>query len=248
MFSMEEIRASLNANEFFLQYMPTISLTDNRCVGAEALIRWQYGARVVQPLEFVPLIENTPLSGSLTYWVIETVANELGTWMRSHDGIHISVNVPPELLGRGGLLYAAKKAMLHDVAGKLMLEVTERGLPDALGVAAIAEAARGGVLIALDDLDLSEANLVVLSRIHTDVVKFDKSFVDRMLEPEWRHQHVDGLTALIHTAGFNVIVEGVETKVQCDILKDAGIQMAQGFFFSKPLLATDFINYFAAHQ
>jgi sensor c-di-GMP phosphodiesterase-like protein len=112
MFSLDEINAGLKSQEFFLEYLPTMSLSDNRCVGAETLIRWRHGDRVVPPLEFIPLVENTPLSGTLTYWVLETVAKELGGWMRDHDGIHISINVPPELLGRGGLRYTAEKSNL----------------------------------------------------------------------------------------------------------------------------------------
>lgn len=167
--------------------------------------------------------------------------------MRDHEGVHIGINIPPELLGRGGLRYAAEKSNMREIAGKIMMEVTERGLPDALGIAAITQAKRAGVLIALDDVDLNEANLVVLSRIHTDVLKLDRSFADRMLQKDCTHQNIDGLAALIHT-GCTVIVEGVETATQVEILKAAGIQMAQGFYFSMPLAAADFIEYFSAHQ
>jgi sensor c-di-GMP phosphodiesterase-like protein len=248
MFSLDEIHAGLKSQEFFLEYLPTISLTDNRCVGAETLIRWRHGKRVVPPLEFIPLVENTPLSGTLTYWVIETVAKELGDWMRDQDGIRISINVPPEVFGRGGLQYAAEKSNLHDLGSKLMLEVTERGLPDALGVAALDAARRGDVLIALDDVDIDQANLVVLSRLHSAVIKLDKSFADRMLQPHGALRHIDSLAALMQTGSCRVVVEGIETAAQVDLLKQAGVQMAQGFYFSRPLPAADFIDYYSAHQ
>jgi sensor c-di-GMP phosphodiesterase-like protein len=248
MFSAAEIHASFDANEFFLQYLPTISLADNRCVGAEALIRWQRGATVVPPLEFIPQIENTPLSGVLTYWVIETVARELGDWLRSHEHIHLGINIPPEIIGRGGLRYAAGKANLLDVAHKLMFEVTERGLPDALAIAAIADAMRLGAVFALDDLNMNDANLIVLSRIRAEVVKFDKSFADHILDEDWNRQQLDGLAALIQTTGLRVIVEGIETPFQCAMLAGAGVQMGQGFYFSLPLSAADFMAYFSAHQ
>jgi sensor c-di-GMP phosphodiesterase-like protein len=225
-----------------------MSLSDNRCVGAETLIRWRHGDRVVPPLEFIPLVENTPLSGTLTYWVLETVAKELGGWMRDHDGIHISINVPPELLGRGGLRYTAEKSNLQGLAGKLMLEVTERGLPDALGVAAIAAARESGILIALDDVDMNQANLVVLSRLQAAVVKIDKSFADRMLQENWTRQDIDGLSALIQTGSCKIIVEGVESAAQVAILKDAGVEMAQGFYFSQPLPVAEFIDYYSVHH
>jgi sensor c-di-GMP phosphodiesterase-like protein len=231
MFSLDEIEAGIKANEFFLEYLPTISLIDNRCVGAESLVRWQCGNRVVPPLEFIPLMENTPLSGMLTYWVVETVAQELGAWMRNHEGIRISINVPPEVLGRGGLRYAAEKSHMYDLAGKIMLEVTERGLPDSLGI-----------LIALDDVDMNEAHLVVLSRIHTNIIKLDKSFADQMLQQN--SQPLEALAALVHSGDCTVIVEGIESALQAGIARDTGIQMAQGFYFSPPLRAAEFIDFF----
>jgi hypothetical protein len=126
-----EIQEGLAKEEFFLEYLPTCSLKSNRCVGAEALIRWRRGSTVL-PGEFIPRVENTPLSGLLTYWVIETVGRELGSWLRTHAGVHLHINVPPEILGRGGIAYAVAKAGLMDVAHKIVLEVTERGVPDKL--------------------------------------------------------------------------------------------------------------------
>jgi sensor c-di-GMP phosphodiesterase-like protein len=76
------LRNALVQGEFYLEYLPTIALADGRCIGGEELIRWRRPTRIVPPSEFIPLVENTPLSGLLTYWVIETVAAELGDWLR----------------------------------------------------------------------------------------------------------------------------------------------------------------------
>ena len=102
MINVDTIRDGLAHGEFFLEYLPTVTLADGRCVGAEALSRWRRSSGVVPPDEFIHLIEGTPLSGMLTYWVIETVAKELGDWLRAHKEAHISINVPPEILGRAG--------------------------------------------------------------------------------------------------------------------------------------------------
>lgn len=248
MFSIEEIKTALNNGEFFLEYIPTISLVDRRCVGGEALIRWNKGDRILKPMEFIPDIENTPASGIITYWVIDNVAKELRSWMLAQNTVRISINIPPEIFGRGGLEYAAEKSQLLEVADKLMLEVTERGLPDPLGIAGINAAAQTKVLIALDDVSLSDANLFVLSRIPASIIKLDKSFVDEMLLPNWSSQKIASLAALIRDGNLHVIAEGVETARQVAILKNAGIQMAQGWYFSPSLPAEDFIAYFAIHQ
>ena len=248
MYSFTEIKAALDRGDFFLEYMPTISLTDGRCVGAEALVRWQRDDSVIYPSDFIPGIEGTPLSGLLTYWVIETLAKELHPWLREQKGVRISINVPPEIIGRGGLFYSASRAQLADVADKLMLEVTERGLLDALGVLGINHATDSNVLIALDDLVLNDASLLVLSRVACSVVKLDKSFADDMLQPDWTDQKIAGIAALIRNGDLRVIAEGVEAARQVEILANAGVQMAQGWYFSRSLRAANFIDFFALHQ
>jgi len=110
---LNTIKSALEAREFFLVYQPILSLRDGLCFGAEALIRWRRENAVLNASEFIPLSDRTPLSGVLTYWVIDTVAAELGDWLASNRAAHISVNVPPEILGRGGLEYAATKSGLR---------------------------------------------------------------------------------------------------------------------------------------
>jgi sensor c-di-GMP phosphodiesterase-like protein len=132
---------------------------------------------------FIPLVEGTHLSGMLTYWVLETVSTELGDWLRDHRELHIGVNVPPEILGRGGLEYTALKAGVSDIRNQIILEVTERGIPDNLGLAALEAASRSGVRIALDDVTLSSTNLVILSRCKLDLIKLDRSLVDHASKP-----------------------------------------------------------------
>jgi sensor c-di-GMP phosphodiesterase-like protein len=243
-----EVKAALYGGDLFLEYLPVVSLQDHRCVGGEALIRWRRGSRIVEPLEFIPLIENTPVSGLVTYWVIDTVAHELAAWLRAHDGVHLAINVPPEVFGRGGLEYAAAKSDLLDIAYKFVLEITERGVPDKLGVDELNARPRGGVLVALDDVCASDASLLVVSQVRVDIVKIDKSCVDQIIRENWPPKKISALSSLIREAQVAVIAEGVETAAQVEILRNAGIGMAQGWFFSHPLSAVDFMAYFSAHQ
>jgi sensor c-di-GMP phosphodiesterase-like protein len=243
MISADAIRDGLVTGEFFLEYLPTVSLADGRCLGAEALTRWRRSSGVVQPDDFIPLIEGTHLSGMLTYWVLETVAKELGDWLRAHKELDISINVPPEIIGRGGLEYAAVKTGLSEIRNQLILEVTERGIPDNLGVATLAAASQSGVRIALDDVTLSGTNLAILSRCTFDVIKTDRSLVDQITpecpNPAW----LSGLSALLHSVKVTVIAEGVQTEAQAEALRAARISMAQGFYFSPPISAEQLMAY-----
>jgi sensor c-di-GMP phosphodiesterase-like protein len=237
MISADAIRDGLVQGEFFLEYLPTISLADGRCVGAEALSRWRRPSGVVQPADFIPLVEGTPLSGMLTYWVLETVSRELGDWLRAHKEMNIGVNVPPEILGRGGLEYAATKAGVSEIRNQIILEVTERGIPDNLGLAALEAASRSGVRIALDDCTLSATNLVILSRCTLDLIKTDGSLVGEITpecpSPAW----LSGLSAVLQSTRVAIIAEGVETEAQAEALRAAGVSMAQGYYFSRPISA-----------
>lgn len=244
MINLDAMRDGLAQGEFFLEYLPTISLPDGRCTGAEALIRWRRATGRVPPGDFIPLAENTPLSGLITYWVIETVAAELGNWLRANRDAHISINVPPEILGRGGIEYAAKKAGLSEVASQLIFEITERGLPDLLGVKAIDRCWEMGVRVALDDATLvSGANLSVMARCNVSIVKLDRSLIMQIGPqcpvPEW----LGGVTALLQSSHLVVIAEGVETEQQLMTLQAAQVQAVQGFYFSPPIPAAAFIAY-----
>jgi len=245
MLDLNAIRDGFEKSEFALEYLPIVSLDPGlRCVGVEALLRWDRPNGVVYPDEFIALTDNTPLSGLLTYWVIDQVAIELGDWLRNQDGVTLHINVPPEILGRGGLEYAAQKSGLSDVRHKIVLEITERGLPDQMGLLALDTAARQGVRIAMDDIKIDPASVLILSRCNVQIIKLDKSvLLDRGEDgkmPRW----AEALSVLLKTTDLEVIAEGVETADQLALLQAAGVRQVQGYYFSRPLRADAFLEYF----
>jgi sensor c-di-GMP phosphodiesterase-like protein len=246
MITAADVKAALYSGEMFLEYLPVVALSDRHCFGAEALIRWRRGGRIVQPAEFIPLIENTPVSGLLTYWVVDTVAKDLAQWLRAHEDAHIAINVPPEVLGRGGLRYAAMKSGILDLVSRFIIEITERGLPDKMGIEEVNT--RSDVLVALDDACANENGLVVASRVHVDILKIEKSTVDRITGQEFSPTEMSTLATLIRSAKVTVIAEGVEHEAQVRKLQDCGIGMAQGWLFSRPLSADAFKEYFLVHR
>lgn len=243
-----DVRTALYSGELFLEYQPVVRLEDARCVGGEALIRWRRGTRIIPPHEFIPLIEDTPVSGLLTYWVIDTIAEELGPWLRTHATAHLAINVPPEVFGRGGLEYAAAKSGVLGLANQFVLEVTERGVPDKLGIHELNSRPRRGVLIALDDVCASESSVLIASEVRVDILKLEKSCVERIAREDFSAKDTSVLRSLIRSANVSVIAEGVETTAQAARLREAGIRMAQGWLFSRPLPARKFVTYFAEHN
>jgi sensor c-di-GMP phosphodiesterase-like protein len=243
MIDQAAISEGLSRGEFFLEYLPTISLAHGRCVGAEALIRWRRPAGVVPPNEFIPVAENTPLSGMLTYWVLDTVAAELGDWLRANREVHIGVNAPPEILGRGGMAYVATKSGLAEQSAQIILEVTERGLPDLLGVESINQGMMGA-RVALDDVTLAgAANLAVLARANFSAIKLDKSLIDQIVQEQPAPTWLETVKGLLESSPLQVIAEGVETEYQFAVLCAAKVQAAQGFYFSRPLPLAEFLAF-----
>jgi sensor c-di-GMP phosphodiesterase-like protein len=244
----EEVRAALDRGELFVEYLPTLTLLDGCCVGGEALVRWRRHRSVLAASAFVPLIENTPISGTITYWVIDTVAAQLGEWLGSHQDAHISINVPPEILGRGGLEYAAVRSGLRARIGQIVLEITERGIPDRLGLDALTLMAERGVRLALDDTMLSGANLALLTRCPFSMIKLDRELISQLQTdkepPEW----LRGLESLLKTCSLQVVAEGVETDYQSQRLHAIGVQMAQGHLYSAPLTARGLMDFYADNR
>jgi len=191
----------------------------------------------------MPLTDRTPLSGPITYWVIDTVATEFNDWLGGHEAVHISINVPPEILGRGGLEYALNKSGLRPRTKQLIAEVTELGIPDQLGLDALNLIPTTGARLALDDTTLSGANLALLTRCNFDFVKIDRRLVSELVLGSPPAPWLDGLAALLKTTALEVIAEGVETVFQADALRAAGVQLAQGHYFSVPLSAREFKHY-----
>jgi sensor c-di-GMP phosphodiesterase-like protein len=244
MIEPQDVRAGLFAGELFLEYLPVVALDDGRCVGAEALVRWQRGDRLVMPLEFIPAIENTPVAGLLTYWVIDTMAAELADWMRENPDAHIAINVPPEVLGRGGVVYAGYKANLHDLRSRIVLEITERGIPDNMGMQEIRDIAAEDVLIAMDDVAIDQDNLLLLSRVPVDIIKIDRgpvAGIEGMQALPW----LERLRALLDVGRHLVLAEGVERESQERILRELGVQYAQGWLYAKSMRAAAFKSWFA---
>ena len=232
-----EIEQGLAQGEFFLEYLPIVSLADGCCVGAEALARWQRPGGVLLPDDFMPLVHNTPLAGRLTYWVIDTVAAELSDWLRSDPRVHLCINVPPELLGRGGIAYAAERSGLAEFTRQIVLEITERGVPDLLGMQALNAAPGLGVRLALDDVMLSGVNLAILTRVPFEIIKLDRTLVAQIRPGAPRPEWLAGIASLLKTTALDVVAEGVETDFQAAALQESGVMLVQGFHLARPMRA-----------
>jgi EAL domain-containing protein (putative c-di-GMP-specific phosphodiesterase class I) len=234
---LRQVHDDLIGDRFFVEYLPTVALAEGRVTGAEALSRWRRGDEVWQPERFIDAMDRTPMAAMLTYRTIDRINEELRPLLEAHAELRIGINVPPFVFGRAGIAYAFFRNDLLGLADRFILEVTERGIPDQFGIDALNAAAYTGCTIALDDVELSGSNLVLLSRCRLDCIKLARGLTAQITAQTPRPQWLSALTGLLQVGNLQVIAEGIETPLQAATLREAGIQFGQGFLYSRPVSA-----------
>ncbi len=239
------LHRALERAEFRIFFQPIVGLADARCVGAEALIRWQHPERgLLAPAEFIPLAEETGLVVQIGWWVLEEAARNAARWqLEQSEPFQVSVNLSarqlaqPDLAGR----VAAVIAETGVRPSSLCFEITESVLmDDAETVLDVITRVRGlGVQFAIDDFGTGYSSLGYLKRFPVDSVKIDRSFVSGLGSDPGDAAIVSAVIGLAHALGLRVTAEGVETQEQLAALIALSCDEAQGYFFSPPQPAAD---------
>jgi diguanylate cyclase len=238
---MSELRTALEREEIVLHYQPQIDVRTGRVQGMEALVRWEHPERgLLPPGAFIPLVERTGVSTSLTEYVLAGVAGQLQTWQEAGVEIDVTVAVNLTMFDLLDTSLPGKVATLLEKAGvepeRLELEITERVImADPVRVRSVVEQLKEtGVRIAIDDFGTGYSSLSYLKTLPVDVIKIDRSFVMSMMEDESDRAIVRSTIDLAHNLGLSVVAEGVDSKDTLDELARFGCDMAQGFYISRP--------------
>jgi diguanylate cyclase (GGDEF)-like protein/PAS domain S-box-containing protein len=245
--NLESIRNGLANNQFVLHYQPKVNMRSGHVIGFEALIRWQHPKLgLLQPIEFLPFIENSTLSIALGEWVIETALTQISQWQTAGFTfpVNISVNIAAVQLQQTD--FTQKLASLLEAhpdvnPNYLELEVLETtALDDVQHVSSIMNSCMNlGVKFALDDFGTGYSSLTYLRRLPTSLIKIDQSFVRDMLHDTDDLSIVEGVIALAKSFKRDVIAEGVESVEHGSALLQLGCELAQGYGIAKPMPAAD---------
>ncbi len=252
--SMESIRRALAAGEFVLYYQPKVNLRLGIIIGAEALIRWQHPVKgLLAPADFLPLIENHPLSIDVGNWVINTAMAQIESWRTSGLKLPVSVNICALQLQQEDFiecLRAALKAHPAVQPGDLTMEILETSaMRDLTKVSRLIEECRElGVSFSLDDFGTGYSSLTYLKRLPISQLKIDQSFVRDMLNDIDDLAIVEGVLALATAFNLEVIAEGMETTKQGEMLLQIGCDRAQGYAIARPIPAADLASWVANWQ
>jgi diguanylate cyclase (GGDEF)-like protein len=234
------LRRALEEQQFCLHYQPKMDLESGVLVGLEALIRWNDPERgLVQPAEFIPLLEETGLILDVGAWVLEAAAEQYAEWSAAGSlPPRIAVNVSSLQLAEAGFVRSVEQAFERypTARGGLDIELTESVLMrDLLGnIEKLRQLKTQGVSIAIDDFGTGYSSLGYLSRLPIDALKIDRSFIIRMADDTQDMTIVTTIISLAHALEMKVIAEGVETREQARLLKFVKCNEIQGYLFGRP--------------
>jgi len=241
------LRRSLQRDEFELYYQPILDASSGNLVGAEALLRWQCPARgQVQPGEFIALAEESGIIVPLGEWVLQRAAADLMQWDQAGLVLrNLSVNVSTVQFRATDFAKNMRKFMNSNphLASRLNIEITENIFMDEwLEPGKQLKLFRElGVGIAIDDFGTGYSSLGYLKRFPVDTIKIDRSFVSDVTNDPEDAALCEAIIAMAHHLRIKVVAEGVETEQQLQFLRESGCDLVQGYLFSRPLPANEFM-------
>lgn len=243
--TINEIETAIEQDQLVLHYQPKVDLTTGKTVGVEALIRWQHPQKGLQsPNDFLPAIEQHPLSVKLTEWVMRHALLQIRQWKLQGLHLPVSINVGGMELQQQGFLHWFRQILneFPDVEPFMLdIEVLETSaLADVQHVSNVIEQCRElGVLFELDDFGTGFASLSYLKKLPLETIKIDQVFVRHMFDEEEDIFILEGMIGLAKSLDRAVIAEGIETEAHGVALIDLGCRIGQGFFIAKPMPASN---------
>lgn len=248
------LNGALGRGEFRLVYQPIVRLSDGQMVGAEALLRWlSPGRGLLAPGEFMQFAEMAGLLHHIDRWVLRTAVADVADWRAAGlvaPDWWVSVNQTAEDLVRpdwGICITEAARVAGH---GGLQIELTEGHVSGSLEALqrGLRELDVLGVKLAVDDFGTGYSNLSYLCSLPITTVKIDRSFVQGLETQRQSQTLVRAMIGLSRQFGYSVVAEGIETQGQLAFLREEGCDMAQGYFFARPLNSMDFRRFLLNRQ
>jgi diguanylate cyclase (GGDEF)-like protein/PAS domain S-box-containing protein len=238
-----QLRGALERGDLQVYYQPIVDLASGQITGFEALVRWIDPERgVVPPSEFVPFAEETGLIVALDQWVLDEACRQACSWRQQLGrDISISVNLSGRQFSQPGVVKAVQDVLVETglPPSLLRLEITEGVVMQNASSSArtLGELKGLGLLLAIDDFGTGYSSLSYLHQFPLDVLKIDRSFVQRIRESGEGGEIVETVLQLARNLGMKVVAEGIEAPEHLRHLRRIGCDFGQGYLFSKPVTA-----------
>lgn len=244
------LKSAFENDEYLIHYQPIIDIHKNEIVGVEALLRWQHPEKgMIQPSDFVSVVEDCGLIVALGEWLIFSVCKQISMWQSAGlKAQHVSINLSPRQFKEQDIVALFTQAIAENNidASSLAVEVTERTLIDNVGEVetTLKKLRNMGIQVMLDDFGTGYASLAYLKEFPVDVVKIDRAFVTGIPENQEDSAIVDAIAGLTRGLKLKLLAEGVENERQLDVLKSVGCQYGQGYYWSKALPGDEYEQFY----
>jgi EAL domain-containing protein (putative c-di-GMP-specific phosphodiesterase class I) len=236
-----DLQHALERREFVLHYQPQVRYTNGAILGMEALIRWQRpDGQLVSPLDFIPIAEDNGLIIPIGEWVLREACRSLAQWRKlGHTSLRMAINISARQFRSAGLVEAVRRALADFAvpAHCLELEITESvAMENPQETIRTLRAIKDmGVSLSIDDFGTGYSSLAYLKLFPIDYLKLDRAFVkDIEVDPN-DAVICAAAVSLAHSMKLKVVAEGVESAAQAVYLNDQGVDLMQGFLFSRPV-------------
>lgn len=246
LFNKLALAVSNNFEGFEVYYQPQICAKTCKCISAEALLRWRDSdGELVMSGVLIPALESLNLISEVGTWVMEQSVMQCREWISlgAPADFSISVNLSSTQIVKGlaeQILDILEKNNLSPNC--LTIELTETTYMDEMqrGIDLFGQIRGYGIAVSIDDFGTGLSSLSYISKLPIDEVKIDSSFIWNMELDDASKKVIETVTAIAHSLGLKVCAEGVEKKSQLKILIELGVDLFQGFLYSKPLPAMEF--------
>jgi diguanylate cyclase (GGDEF)-like protein len=245
-----DLREALEAQQYFLVYQPIFNLASGGPTGVEALLRWRHRDRgVVQPDDFIPILEMSGLITDVGRWVLNEACRQGAQWHALGYQLDVSVNISARQLETDDLIHDVTSALADSGFDprSLIVELTETAIMRNMSnVARRLSALKAiGVRVAIDDFGTGYSSLAYLQQFPVDTIKIDRSFISSMANSPEAGVLIRSLVQLGKTLGLETLAEGIEATAQYAQLAREHCDSGQGYLFGRPL-ETDAVAEFLA--
>lgn len=242
-----DLRRALERGELFLNFQPLIDLESSRLVGFEALARWKHPTRgMISPVQFIPIAEESGLILPIGEWVMKEACRQLVQWQHRFPQmgtVSMSVNLSRKQLLQSDLIERVSCALRETSLSpsQLVLEITESTVMSNMenGLVLLNNLRNIGICLSMDDFGTGYSSLSCLHRFPLNSLKIDRSFIMNLSTRRDYAAVIHAIVALSHNLGMRVTAEGVETADHVVQLQALECDVAQGYYFAKPLSAAD---------
>ncbi|HBG2114358.1 bifunctional diguanylate cyclase/phosphodiesterase [Clostridioides difficile] len=245
---LDDIKIALVKNQFEVYYQPKFSLVTGEMIGSEALIRWNHPEHgFISPAVFIPIAEKSKLILKIGRFVFERVCNDLSEWKKQGKKIvPVSINLSRvELYQPDIVKFINKTIQMYKLSSDLIeIEITETVAINELNILknVLNELRKYGFSISMDDFGTGYSSISCLRDMPIDILKLDKSFLNGIEHDERSRNIAKSIVSLAKSLDLVVIIEGVESKEQAELMKQFGCDLVQGFYFARPMPAKNFLD------